>query len=31
MLRNEIDQWTLAVRLSDRILGLVVIGQGELP
>ena len=31
MVQNEIDQWTLAVKLPDRVLGLVVLGQGELP
>jgi len=31
MVLNEIDQWTLAVPLADRTLGIVVEGHGDLP
>jgi len=31
IVRNEIDQWTLAVALEDRTVGLVIEGFGELP
>ncbi len=31
MVLNEIDQWTLAVPLGDRTLGVVVEGHGDLP
>lgn len=28
--KNEMDQWTLAVKLGDQLLGLVVMGHGEI-
>jgi hypothetical protein len=27
--KNEMDQWTFAIKLGDRVLGLVVLGHGE--
>ena len=31
LVMNEIDQWTLAVTIGDRVVGVVVEGHGELP
>ncbi len=31
LVMNEIDQWTLAVTIGDRVIGVVVEGHGELP
>ena len=31
LLMNEIDQWTLAVTIGDRVIGVVVDGHGDLP
>jgi len=28
--KNDLDQWTLAVKLGDQVLGLVVVGHGEI-
>jgi hypothetical protein len=27
--KNEMDQWTLAIRLGDQVVGLVILGHGE--
>ena len=29
LVKNDLDQWTLAVKLGDQVLGLVVSGHGE--
>jgi hypothetical protein len=29
LLKNEMDQWTLAVKLGEQVLGLVIVGHGE--
>jgi hypothetical protein len=29
LIQNEMDQWTIAVKLGDQVFGFVVLGHGE--
>jgi hypothetical protein len=29
VVKNEMDQWTLAIKLGDQVVGLVIVGHGE--